>query len=139
MTSSRHRSFTTIADKEPITFDIDGEEFTAVNSIPGGVLLDIAQTLNSTGDPDIQGVVDFFDAAICKDDQERFAEMIRRPDGPGIDVLVSITKFLVEEYTGFPTGSSPGSSPPPSPNGHGSPARKRSQASRSKSSQRTKR
>lgn len=138
MTSTRHRSFSTTVDKEPITFDVDGEEFTAVPDLPGGVLLDIAQTLMKR-DFSIEGLNSFFNAAIVPDDHERFAKMIRKEAGPGLDVLVDITKFLVEEYTGFPTVTLPGSPPPPSRTGTGSSARPRSRASTSKSSQRSRR
>lgn len=138
MTSTRHRSFSTGVEKDPITFDVDGEEFTAVPDIPGGVLLDIAGVLMS-GDFSIDGLNSFFNAAIVEGDHERFAKMIRKEAGPGLAVLVDIVKFLVEEYTGFPTLKLPGSPPQPSRTGAGSSARPRSQGSASKRSQPPKR
>jgi len=125
VTSTRHRSFTTKKDKAPVTFDVDGEQFTAVPDIPGGVLLDIATALGASDAPDVGVISEFFDTVIVEEDHERFAQLIRKPGGPGVDVLVEIVKFLVEEITGFPTMVQPGSRPQPPQTGPGSRGRRR--------------
>lgn len=98
-----HRSFASRAERDPFTFDIDGEEFHSVTSLSGADVLEMA----------ILGGASFyrrvFELSIAEEDAERFAKCLRSPKGPDYETLVEIGDALFEHLTGNPEKTSSGS------------------------------
>jgi len=91
-----------------VTFELDGEEFTAVPAIPGAKLLDfIADADSDDGGRASQALIDFMESVIVPDDRERFSALIRDEDRViEIELLAEICEWLVGEYAARPTESS---------------------------------
>jgi len=123
-TSTRHRSFTTKgkAQKEPVTFDLDGELFTCRAQVPGTVMLEHVSRLSDgqTAAAELLAIWrDVFSHERDEDDEgeeiegtsehERFRAYVDSPDNE-VDVqdLGAILTFVLEELSGRPT---PASSP----------------------------
>jgi hypothetical protein len=103
------RSFSSPTAGEPVRFELNGETYDCVPILPAGIHLDV---LNS-GQAQVAG---FLDGVLTEESAERFARAIRSPD-PAVDLgtVTEIAMWLVEVYTGRPTGPSNGSSPGATP------------------------
>ena len=88
---------------EAFTFDVDGEEFTAVGRAPAGPLLDVAAARDT--ETRVRTMMDFLDAVLVPDSAERFARRLRDPVDP-IDAttLMEVAEYLIERYSRRPTG-----------------------------------
>jgi hypothetical protein len=99
---TRHKDFSSGAKiKEPLTFTIDKEEFTARSAVPGALLLEFVTEAGSD-DPTqaADALIDFFALALVSEDVERFTQFIRDPDRAiQIETLAEIVEFLVEQFT----------------------------------------
>ena len=125
--TTRHKSFSAGArNREPVTFDIESEDrketFTAVPAIPGARLLDfIADADSNDGGKAAAAIIDFLVDCVVEDDKERFKSALHDPDfSIDVEVLGSITEFLVGEYTQRPTTAPASSAGGQSTNGNGS-------------------
>ena len=98
----------------PVTFELDGEKFTALPAIPGAKLLDFIRDADSgDGGRAAQALVDFLQDVIVEEDRDRFAELIRDERRPiEIALIAEICEWLVGEYAVRPTEA-----PKPSPAG----------------------
>lgn len=108
MTKARHKSFTSKPRiQTPVTFELDGEAFTAKPAIPGALLLDfIADADSDDGGRAAQALIDFVTNVIVPDDRERFTQLVRDEERiVEIETLAEVVEFLVEEYASRPTES----------------------------------
>lgn len=107
--TERHRDFSSKRKKqsEPVTFTVEGQDFTAAKSIPGAVLLDfVADADSNDGGRAAGALVQFIENVIVEDDRERFQKLIRDPDiDVDIELLAEICEWLVSEYAARPTDS----------------------------------
>lgn len=123
--TQRHKVFSSKPKvKTPVTFELDGEEFTAVPQVPGARLLDfIADADSGDGGRAAQALVDFLTGVIVEEDRERFVSLIHDPDKVvEIDTLAEICEWMVGEYAKRPTELSSPSSAGRSRSGRGSTA-----------------
>lgn len=98
--SGGHRSFTSPAAREPLTFDIDGERFTALASPPGTLLLQIARDVTEKQVVDILG---FLASVMTLSEHERFRAFVDDPaKAIPVQVLVDLVEWLAGEYAGRP-------------------------------------
>jgi hypothetical protein len=100
----RRHSFAT-PDREPIVFDINGDEFECRSQIPGFVLLDLMQALDSGSDSlQVQAFKDLFAASMEDEEHERFVKYVNEPSSRvGPDMLIDLGRWLAEEYVKRPT------------------------------------
>jgi hypothetical protein len=100
----RRQSFKT-PNREPILFDINGDEFECRSQIPGFVLLDLMQALDSDSDSmQVQGFKDLFAASMETEEHERFVKYVNEPSSNvGPDTLIDLGKWLAGEYVKRPT------------------------------------
>lgn len=106
--TQRHKVFTSKPKVQtPVTFELDGEKFTAVPAIPGAKLLDfIADADSDDGGRASQALVDFMQGVIIEQDRDRFAALIRDEERVvEIETLAEICEWLVGEYAARPTES----------------------------------
>lgn len=98
----RHRSFSAskrTEELEPITFDLEGEEFTALPKIPGAYLLDFMAEAGDDGTAAAGAILPFIEKALGEDEWARFEKVINDPDiAVEIETLVEIVGYLVESY-----------------------------------------
>jgi hypothetical protein len=99
------------ANAQPITFDVDGEEFIAYP--PTGSQLALALAANgshsSTADR-VAGVIDFLDGILDEKGQARFRErLLDREDPFDLTDVEQIVSWLASEWSGNPTQSQSGS------------------------------
>lgn len=123
--TKRHKVFTSKPKVQtPVTFELDGEQFTAVPAIPGAKLLDfIADADSDDGGRASQALIDFMESVIVEDDRERFTTMIRDEARViEIELLAEICEWLVGEYATRPTEPSKSSASGPRKSGRGSTA-----------------
>lgn len=129
---ARHRSFTTGNNpSEPVTFDIDGETFTCVDSMPGSVLLEHTRRLTSddvsvaTGElldmwsdvlDDEPGTDEHGNPTVSEHDRFRtfIDDPARRVD---VQLLGQILQYVLGELARRPTDAPSPSAPGQSPNG----------------------
>lgn len=126
-TMSRHRSFGKSTprpkNEEPLTFDLEDEDFVCLTDIPGATLLDFVSEADSgNGARASQAVINFLTECIVDEDRERFAKLIRNPDKIiKLEKLAEICEWLVGEYsTARPTQASSPSARTPRRSGVGS-------------------
>jgi hypothetical protein len=101
------RSFSSPTGGEPVTFDLDGQTYECIPMLPAGFGLDILRYGTAKA-------AEFFDVIMVPDSAERFAMAIRDPERPvPQETLDEVIRWLVEVYTGRPTGPSNGSSTGP--------------------------
>lgn len=104
-----HSSFTSPTGGEAVTFDLNGVTYHCRDRLPAGTTLDIASGI-AGGIDAARRVGEFFDAALLPEDAEPFAAAIRDPEVPvPMETLNAIIQWLVQVYTGRPTGSPPAS------------------------------
>lgn len=100
-----HKSFTSPTGGEDVTFDLNGVTYHCRPRLPAGVTLDVASIDAGVGTA--QRVGEFFDAALLSDDAQLFAAALRDPETVvPMETLREIIQWLVERYTGRPTGPS---------------------------------
>lgn len=108
----RHKSYST-GDPVPVTFDIDGEEFTCKPSLTGAVLWNYEELLVSTaGSPGKQAeaIFSFFEEIMDASEYERFRKYVDDPErNVPAPLLGQIWLDLLEQYAGRPTERSSGS------------------------------
>lgn len=93
----------------PITFTVDGDEFTAYPPTTGQfALLLAAQAETRDVSESMAGIIDFFNGMLDEDGQDTFRTRILDRDDPfDFDMVNDIMAGLIEEWTARPT-------PPPS-------------------------
>lgn len=105
-----HREFTsakTEADKEPITFSIDGEIYRCVAK-PSWHLIKTISKAASGGSDAVVHVDEFLHEVVVDEDQEQLEKVLRRKSNPvDVEMIQQIIEYLAEVYSGRPT-------PPPS-------------------------
>lgn len=101
--NKRHKSFggRNRKSSEPISFDIDGEEFHCHKTIPGASLIDFSAAATSDNSSEAtRATLDFFKSAMSEEEHARFDEFIRDPEREvEIEDLAEIIEWLIEEYT----------------------------------------
>ena len=92
-------------DFPPITFALNGEEFTCRSAMPGTMLLDFIRRADSdSGGMAAEAVVDFLKTSLEEIDADRFQVMINDPETiVQVETLGEIVGWLVEQYTARPT------------------------------------
>lgn len=111
MSDQAVKTFTTTARKadneaQVVTFNLDGTEFTATRPDATQFVL-----LSAYGSEDFGASVremgHFIDGCLPRNQRGIIARRLRDVDDPfGIEDLTAIFRFLLEEFTGRPTGSS---------------------------------
>jgi hypothetical protein len=100
------KTFNVTKTAEPITFDVDGEEFEAIPSdrLPAGALADYFQHINA-GDL-FKAHDSFFVTVLTEDSYERFTARLNSKENPiTIQVLGDIAAWLLgDEYMGGKAG-----------------------------------
>lgn len=100
------KSFTSKNKKtEPIVFDIDGTEFTALPSVIGAILLDyIEETADMNN---AQSIREYLKLSMTEEEYTRFDEFTRVPENDiDLETLSDIMGFLIEAQTSRPTSAS---------------------------------
>lgn len=91
--------------KEPITFTLDGDEYTFNPPKTAGVVLEYAETGN-----DIGPLLDWLDEGLSEEQAKRIEDRLRDPDDDlDMDTLGDIVAALFEQVSGRPTKRSSGS------------------------------
>ena len=92
------------SEKEPITFTLKGEEFTAIPEIQGAVLMDLIKGASSE-DPteSFDMMMELFDNALEDESLVRFKALIKdKKRIVPIEKLTEVVAFLIEEYADRP-------------------------------------
>jgi len=114
------------ADEQPITFDVDGDEFQAVpaSRLPGSAFVDLASMGEASTAQQLAMVGHFLDMALVPDSAVRFAARMRDAGQPiTLATATDVMVWLVEEvYTGRPTQQPLASPSGAQPDGSGSTA-----------------
>lgn len=90
--------------KEPITFKLKGEEFTAIPEIQGLVLMDLVKRSQSE-DPteSFEMMMELFDNALEDESLERFRALVKdKKRIVSLEKLTEVVSFLIEEYANRP-------------------------------------
>ena len=90
--------------KDPITFTLKGEEFTAIPEIQGTVLMDLVKRSQSE-DPaeSFDMMIELFENALEDESLERFNALITDKHRiVTIEKLTEVISFLIEEYANRP-------------------------------------
>jgi len=90
--------------KEPITFAIHGEEFTAVPEIQGRVLMSFVERAGSEDAAAAASLtIEFFEKVLTEDSWTRFSALTESKDKVvPVELLAEIVGWLIEEYTDRP-------------------------------------
>jgi hypothetical protein len=101
------RSKPVIEDAEPITFKVDGDEFTAYPPTAGQMAMMLAAQAESRDVPEnVAGVIDFFDGLLDEDGRDTFRRRLLDRDDPfDFDMVNEIMEGLMEEWSARPTKS----------------------------------
>ena len=93
-----------LAEREPISFKLHGEDFNCVAAMPGKVLLDIVAKSSSESTADQAAVInDFFSHVLLEESLERFnALVVDKERVVTAETLGEITGWLVEQYSERP-------------------------------------
>jgi hypothetical protein len=101
-----HRSFSAArreATGEPLTFDIEGEQFTLRASLPMMPLLDLAAAAEQGNELDAAlAFRTFLHRMVPDNDGVRLTDAIARADW-GHEELLELVRWVVEETTGHPS------------------------------------
>lgn len=113
---------------EPITFTLDGEEFTAYPPTTGQMALMLSTQADSRDvATQVAGLIDFLDGILDEHGQETFRRRLLDRDDPfDFDDVNMILDGLVEEWTARPTNPPSGSSSSRQTGGRKSTAKPRS-------------
>lgn len=107
-TTAKFKDFgktTTLEDFPPITFRLNGEDFTCRSAMPGTMLLDFVRRADSdSGGMAAEAVVEFLSRSLDDADADRFQTMLNDPEViVQVETLGEIVGWLVEQYTARPT------------------------------------
>lgn len=96
-----------IEGAEPITFKIDGDEFTAYPPSAGQMAIMLASQADSRDvTENVAGVIDFLDGLLDDDAKEVFRRRLLDRDDPfDFDMVNEIMEGLMEEWSARPTKS----------------------------------
>ena len=102
--STRHKDFGSNAQKDPVTFSVNGEEFVAHPYIPGKVLIELGKRARSEDPTEAFDVmIELFEVALEEESLGRFEDMLEDVENPlTMDQIADITAFLIEEYSERP-------------------------------------
>lgn len=105
-------------DVTPLEFVLHGVTYTASGTCPGGVVLDLQETLKNATDQDSTlAMVDFLDAVLTPESAEHFASNMRVGQNPiTLKEINKTFEWLIEKYVGGdrptePVSDSSGGSP----------------------------
>lgn len=95
-------------EKDPITFELYDEEFTAYPEVQGVTLLNFSKHLGSENQAEVTGaLLDFFELVLYEESYERMKTLWEDKERiVPIEMISDIVSFLVEEYTDRPTQES---------------------------------
>jgi hypothetical protein len=90
--------------RDPITFILHDEEFTAVPQIQGALLIQLVKDSQSEDTSKAASVIlNFLDEVLEEESLDRFKELTHSKDRfVDMETLASIVAWLVEEYTNRP-------------------------------------
>lgn len=104
--SNRFKDFGTGGEvaSEPITFKLHGEEFTAIPTIQGKVLMDLVSKSQSEDSIEAMNTISkFFSSVLVDESLERFDALLEDKERiVTMETLGEIIGWLVEEYSGRP-------------------------------------
>ncbi len=92
------------AVKEPITFTLKGEQFTAIPEIQGLVLMDLVKR-SQAEDPaeSFAMMMELFENALEDESLERFHALVKdKKRIVSLEKLTEVVSFLIEEYANRP-------------------------------------
>jgi hypothetical protein len=91
--------------RDPISFELYGEEFHCRTALQGKVLLEIIANMDANDSGYVaQTISKFFEYTLLPESYERFDALLHHPDKiVSVETLGEITAWLVEEYTQRPT------------------------------------
>lgn len=102
--------------KKSFVFEVDGEQFTATRSIPGGMFIDFAAALPDSNESEQAAwTKQMFAAALDEDEFERFWKFCTGPNGPDMDTLALILNDLAASEGQADRPTSPPSPSPATP------------------------
>jgi hypothetical protein len=109
--SNRRKSFrggTSIADFDPIEFDLNDQVFKCRPAIQGATLLDfVSRADGDSGGAAAGALYGFFKDAMEEPEYERFSEYLKSPELIiDMELIGEIAAWLVEQYTTRPTRES---------------------------------
>ena len=93
-----------VADAEPISFKLHGEEFYCRPQMQGKLLLNLVANTNSEDPVEAAKTINkFFDYVLVTDSKKPFNDLLEDPDRlVSVDTLSEIVSWLIEEYTARP-------------------------------------
>lgn len=108
MAARKAKSFTSSKEKvvvEPITFELEGEDFEAYGQVPGAVLLDfIAASSQEDSNGTAGAIIGYLKSSMNRENFKRFDKLTRDPEIIiELQVLADIVAYLIEERTDRPT------------------------------------
>lgn len=108
MAVRKAKSFTSSKEKvvaEPITFELEGQDFEAYGQVPGAVLLDfIAASSQEDSNGTAGAIIGYLKSSMNRENFKRFDKLTRDPEIViELQVLADIVAYLIEERTDRPT------------------------------------
>jgi hypothetical protein len=104
--SNRFKDFGTGGEisAEPITFKLHGEDFTAIPTIQGKVLMDLVTKSQSEDSIEAMGTISsFFNSVLVDESLERFNSLLEDKERiVTMETLGEIVGWLIQEYSGRP-------------------------------------
>jgi hypothetical protein len=106
-TAARRAAPTAFDGAQPITFKIDGDEFTAYPPTPGQMaMLVSAQAEGRDVTTSMAAIIDFIDGLLDEDGREMYRRRLLDRDDPfDFDTVNEIMEGLMEEWSARPTKS----------------------------------
>lgn len=104
-TAVREKTQESEGDDKPITFDVDGQTFTAYKPSDAQIAIITTKTGRRASSADVAAAaIDFF-WSVLDDKAARTVEdrLMDRKDDFGLDEVLDILFWLIEEWTGHPT------------------------------------
>lgn len=106
-TTAARRGDPAVSNPVPVAFKFDDREMVAQPPTTGQLVLMIMEQ-GKGGTATITGLFDFLSSVLSDDDYKVIENALH--DGVDILVISEIANYLIGEWSGRPTGSSPGSS-----------------------------
>lgn len=104
---------------EPLTFKLGGEMFTATGEVPAAVLLDLGAAINSSDTIHAFALMqELLERLVAPEEEAQFARAMRRV---GLESVLELVRWIVEETTGRPFVTA--SSSPAQPSEDGAPSK----------------
>lgn len=89
--------------REPITFTLDGDEYTFTPVKTAGAVLGVVHD----GEDELKALFDWFDEGLSEEDSQRIENRLRDPDDDlDIPDVANVIRALLEKVSGRPTRSS---------------------------------